>query len=465
MKGTQIKRYMVLTVLLVLLSVSACGKSGKNDTNMKVYSESSVLMESESKVGEVAPDLAQTEEISEKLPTEEIESAEIRTSTISAASSDQESLENREDKAAYLYKDILDMYYQKISYGWDRTEDVSLIFFQGYFRTETVSDVGYAFVDLDNNGVPELLISTVQDAVDGMLYDLYSYVDGNVVHLASSIERDRYYLCEDNKICNEGSGGAAVSSTGLFGISSDKHSLSLKEIVVYNADLNQKNPWFYGKEECYDSIYGYDSDYLIGITEKEARNIQSNYKKKNIELTLFDSYALQGDISDEVKLKQTFKEAIGSETIGHFWCNDFDDNGTIEAFGVTGNSDGWSLNDSKIYFVNENCEVFCIDEIEKLYGFGEDSSWDDSYTILKVDNIQFVDLGGYDGQKTFLYSVKGDLAYQPQVSGKHASFRKLENGLYIGEPHEGGTEERECYYNFNFDTGEFDQVDYEAEGE
>ena len=29
-------------------------------------------------------------------------------------------------------------------------------------------------------------------------------------------------------------------------------------------------------------------------------------------------------------------------------------------------------------------------------------------------------LGGYEGQKTFLYSVKGNLAYQPEASGKHA---------------------------------------------
>ncbi|MCM1500990.1 MAG: hypothetical protein NC124_21235 [Clostridium sp.] len=189
-----------------------------------------------------------------------------------------------------MYKDILDMFCQKISYGWDRTEDVSLIFFQGYPQTQTLSDVGYAFVDLDNNGIPELLVTTVQEALSGMIYDLYSYIDGEIVHLASSMERDRYYLCEDNTIYNEGSGGAMVSSVMMFGISSDKRSLSLKEMVVFNEELNLENPWFYGTQECYDNTFGYNADYLIGITQEEAQAIENRYIKKNFEIKLFEFY-------------------------------------------------------------------------------------------------------------------------------------------------------------------------------
>lgn len=462
MREKRIKMYMALSVLAVLFHVSACGKTTEGDADIKIHTKSEVSMETDSKEEKNVIDPTETEKIAKEQQVKDSVNGEIKTSTVS---SDSEIPKSRADKATYIYKDVLDMYYQKISYGWDRTEDVSLIFFQGYPQTQTVSDVGYAFVDLDNNGIPELLVSTVQDAVDGMIYDLYSYVEGNVIHLASSIERGRYYLCEDNTIYEEGSGGATVSSTMMFGIGADKYSLSLKEMVIYNADLNPENPWFYGTEQCYDDYFGYNTDYLTGITEEEARAIQNKYGKKNIELTLFDSYAFQGDITAEMKLNQAFKEAIGSETVGHFWCDDFDNNGTIEAFGVTGNSDGWDLNNAKVYFVNQNSEVLCINEIEKLYEFGDNRSWADEYTILNVDNIKFVCLGGYEGQKTFFYGVKGDLAYQPEVSGKHAAFYRLENGLYIGEPHEGGTEERVCYYIFNSQTGEFDQVDFKEEGE
>lgn len=461
MREKRIKMYMALSVLAVLFHVSACGKTTEGDADIKIHMKSEVSMETDSKEEKNVIDPTETEKIAKEQQTKDSANGEIKTSTVS---SDSEIPESRADKATYIYKDVLDMYYQKISYGWDRTEDVSLIFFQGYPQTQTVSDVGYAFVDLDNNGIPELLVSTVQEAVDGMIYDLYSYAEDNVVHLASSMERDRYYLCEDNTIYNEGSGGAAVSSTRMYEMNADKCHLSLKEMVVYDSEINQENPWFYSTVECYNDYMGFDASCLTGITQEEAFAIEDKYKKRSIDLTLFADYVPQSDIAVKREFEKVFKEAIGEEQVCQYWCYDFDNNGTIEAFGVTGNSDGWDLNNAKVYFVNQNCEVLCIDDIEKLYEFGDNRSWADEYTILNVDNIKFVCLGGYEGQKTFLYGVKGDLAYQPEVSGKHAAFYRLENGLYIGEPHEGGTEERVCYYIFNSQTGEFEQVDFK-EGE
>jgi len=447
---------MVVFLLVVSISVSACGINKQNDRDIKTYTQSQVYVSSNSEADVNVNNASETEKVVDENQVENNEDIETKTSTVSIAA---EALDIG-NKAEYIYKDILDMFYQKISYGWEKTEEVSLIFFQGYPQTQTLSGVGYSFVDLDNNGMPELLVTTTQEAMNGMIYDLYSYVDGKIIHLASSMERDRFYLCEDNTIYNEGSGGATVSSAEMFEISSDKHSLSLKEMVVYNEDLNQENPWFYGTEECYDSKFGYNADYLTGITGEEALTIENKYKKKNFAIKLFDSYVPQGDMPVKVKLKQAFKEGIGTETMCCFWCYDFDNNGTEEAFGVTGDSDdAWYLTNTKIYFINHNYEVFCIDEIEDLCGFADITSWDEEYTVLNAKNVKFVCLGGYDGQKTFLYGVRGDKAYQPAVSGKHASFYQLDSGLYIGVPHEGGTEERECYYNFNFETGEFEQAE------
>ena len=90
------------------------------------------------------------------------------------------------DTAAGVYDGILDMFYYKILEGWDCTEDVSYMFYWDYTSVETLSDAGYALSDLDGNGVPELLVSTVEDAVNGMIFDLYTYADGEVIHAATS---------------------------------------------------------------------------------------------------------------------------------------------------------------------------------------------------------------------------------------------------------------------------------------
>ena len=56
---------------------------------------------------------------------------------------------------ADAYREILDMFYYKISGGWDSTEDVSYLFYFDYTMPATPADVGYAMMDLDGNGVPD----------------------------------------------------------------------------------------------------------------------------------------------------------------------------------------------------------------------------------------------------------------------------------------------------------------------
>lgn len=130
-----------------------------------------------------------------------------------------------------IYKNILDMYYYKINTGWDETEDVSYLFYWGYTDVETLSDAGYALIDLDQNGISELLVTSMDAAKDGMIYDLYTYSNGNIIHLATSGERYRYYLCNDNTIYFEGSGGASISGWDTYVVKADKESLSLVQTV------------------------------------------------------------------------------------------------------------------------------------------------------------------------------------------------------------------------------------------
>lgn len=71
---------------------------------------------------------------------------------------------------------------------------------------------GYAFLDIDQDGVPELLLgptSSTDDWSNGLIYDLYTYRDGAVVKVLESSERDRYYLLDNGQFGNEWSNSAS----------------------------------------------------------------------------------------------------------------------------------------------------------------------------------------------------------------------------------------------------------------
>lgn len=359
-----------------------------------------------------------------------------------------------------IYKDILDMYYYKIDIGWDETEDVSYLFYWGYSAINTLSDAGYILTDLDGNGISELIVTAMDAAKEGMIYDLYTYVDGKIVHVATSGERYRYYLCDDNTIYFEGSGGALLSSWEKYIIDANKESLSLFDMVVYDGYTNEENPWYYGNTDCYDEEYGYNIEYMTNITEKEAQSIIDVYQNqvRSIQLNSFETYSPYGKMSTDNMLKKSFNSFIDSEIPIYFICDDFNADGNLEGFGITGDDNGWDLENVKVYMINNNGLVDCIDEFEYLYGYGGgyfNRSDVADYSIIDTGSHKFLSLGGIEGQETWIYGVKEGKAYKPKVSGEHAEFFKIEDGLYCAEPHEGGDGYYEIYYEYDSNSGEF----------
>ena len=358
------------------------------------------------------------------------------------------------------YREILDMFYYKISGGWDSTEDVSYLFYFDYTMPATLADAGYAIMDLDGNGVPELLVSTVEAAKEGMIYDLYAIADGGVVHAATGGERYCYYLCEDNTIYHWGSSGASNSREISYTIDPDTGLLSAKETVVFDESENKSSPWFYGTGECYSRENGADFIRMTNITEEEAKETVEGYKKIiPIELTTFDKYLPQEPVPDEIRLRQAFRTAAGSEPELYFVCDDFDGNGSMEAFGMTGTDDGIDLSDVTIYYTDSDGTVSVIDTFPRIYAYGGMYPGMTMNLTMDAGNAKFLKIGGADGQETWLYGVRNGEAYQPEVSGKHSDFSKTGDGQFIAQPHENGEGYYAIRYTYDAGTGEFVSVD------
>jgi len=110
----------------------------------------------------------------------------------------------------------------------------------GYYG-ELFDELGYALIDLDGNGVNELIIT------DGnYIYDLYTIVDDEEygpLRLLTGSERITYNLMEYNRIFCWGSSGAAVSHYTFSVL--EGRELRIQEGYLYDADTDPENPWFF----------------------------------------------------------------------------------------------------------------------------------------------------------------------------------------------------------------------------
>lgn len=134
--------------------------------------------------------------------------------------------------------------------------------------------LGYLIEDIDGNGTDELIFGQNDEpdsAWNGVIYDLYTISDGELVHVFSGGERSIFLFCENGMIANEGADGAFRSVFAYYTFEGTE--LHLAEAVLYNGWDNADNPWFYSMQT--DSYY--DTEDLESVSEEQARTIMEKY--------------------------------------------------------------------------------------------------------------------------------------------------------------------------------------------
>ena len=100
-----------------------------------------------------------------------------------------------------------------------------------YRHKENLSEVGYALVDLDWDGQAELLLG---DYTFPFVFDIYTIIDGQLVHVLDSGERYSYQPLENGYFELVWSGGAALSGHDYFRLENGK--LVFIERLTLDAD-------------------------------------------------------------------------------------------------------------------------------------------------------------------------------------------------------------------------------------
>ena len=154
-------------------------------------------------------------------------------------------------------------------------------------------ELGYALQDLSGDGVPELLIARSDGTILGG-YTIGS--DGEIIQFLDGWARNRYYLLNDGRFYNSGSGGAMSSAFGTYHLSADGTELvceehyftapkdeSWEEIGLYRNETGEWDPAV--SEE-------------LDVTEEEFWTRASQLERCAVlpELTPFASYAYMGFI-------------------------------------------------------------------------------------------------------------------------------------------------------------------------
>jgi len=215
------------------------------------------------------------------------------------------------------YSEVLNMFYEVL-----RDFDFVIgVFEEGKFgiseyvlynaqETTATKAVGYARMDLNDDGIKELLIVGDGDS-DGagkeILY-IYTYVDGKPVLVKEGLTRDKLYLLEDNVIFEFGSMGAMSSILGEYTLVPGSSELKVvnyyfsygqddgREIVYHNEtgefDIETSYVVEKGIDEFYDDIWArVDDSYDILInwfdfyeytgkndySAKESANVSAEY--------------------------------------------------------------------------------------------------------------------------------------------------------------------------------------------
>ena len=159
-------------------------------------------------------------------------------------------------------------------------EPFSIVIYQNW----DYETLGYLIKDIDNNGVEELIFGANTDgwdegSWDGIIYDVYTIVNGEVIHVLDGWERNRYYLCENGYIANEGSSSAFESCYNYYTYSGIE--LTLVESVLYYSLQDEVNPWFYSTQ------IEPDIDHAKSISFDEATEIMSKYVHEHLQYTPF----------------------------------------------------------------------------------------------------------------------------------------------------------------------------------
>ena len=154
-----------------------------------------------------------------------------------------------------VYKEQIGRYATALSEQWSEEQyfdnGLSALPYY-YYEGNPLENVGFGFVDLDNDGHWELIIGAIMDP---SIFEIWTLVNGEPVMLVQGSSRNRYvlqYVEEDNMwyVVNEGSSSAFNQAT--YYLMLHEGTFEVIQGIVFDASADELNPWFLAHDMDWD---------------------------------------------------------------------------------------------------------------------------------------------------------------------------------------------------------------------
>ena len=140
---------------------------------------------------------------------------------------------------------------------------------------------GWLLRDLDGDGIPELLLGADWGDGHSVIFNIYRLDGAKAVRVVDGWNRNRWYLCTDGSLANEGSSSAFESSYSYYRYTSGE--LQHLETLLYLDGGSGGSPWRYSVTT---DQYVNSGDFH-SVTEAEATAVMDKYTHETLILTPF----------------------------------------------------------------------------------------------------------------------------------------------------------------------------------
>lgn len=184
----------------------------------------------------------------------------------------------------YLYKDILDQYKKSCEADEEVDRDSKNNLSTGLWEVADEKDllhkVGYKLIDMNDDGVDELLISLLEKkGYYNYIISVYQHLDGQgVKKVEDGWARNKYYLLKGKVLLNEGSGGAfssEISKLKMIGSNFKPIAMLTQDYEIPKSEDEVRKPFYLynpnGKTTKKKEFY---------ITKKEWENKINEWEKE-----------------------------------------------------------------------------------------------------------------------------------------------------------------------------------------